>query len=79
MGSNEAKVALSHEVFNWPEFQALIRRLGVPVEKSIVGISINLNVGETAKYTVQCRGEDVVETTDLGNQVFRTFAPKREG
>lgn len=71
------------QVFRWPEFQALAKRLGIDLDRRIVSISINLNKDEVVTATIveQCAEQidlpvpTAVETTSLHNEVMHTHMP----
>lgn len=53
------------EVFQWPEFRALVVRLGVPMDTPIKDITITLTE-ETAEYTVRVLGKDMTKPRESG-------------
>lgn len=73
------KPVTGYDVFQWPEFKALFRRLGQNVQQPLMDIEIILPMDGTAvvKATVQSRdlGPGYVETTNLHNKTYRTGIP----
>lgn len=74
-------------VYRWPEFRALMLRLGVPIdEKRTTKITLTLTEGEVVLIDHQYQAEDrssgadkpkVVDTTSLQNEHYRTAVPKQ--
>ncbi len=72
------------KVMQWPEFKALMDRLGVPADRPTTAITLRVAIGETPMVNHEYRGRDqqpgakglkVVETTDVNNKEYQTFAP----
>lgn len=66
------------EVFRWPEYQALRKRLGVPDHPKEKGCTIRVFEGEAVVVNLEFFGENhgaATDTTNLNNEQFRTAEP----
>lgn len=77
------------EVFHWPEFQALAKRLGIPLDLPTTSLTIVLEHEKLVQITHITYGEDLqevpktdnrpaVDTTTFHNEYFRTKQPPAE-
>lgn len=64
------QLAISHEVFAWPEFIAFAKRLGIRLELATQGLSIDLDIHKCPVIVHKFLGSDVVltATADLRNE-----------
>ncbi len=52
----------AHEASSWPEFKALIRRLGLDPDMPITDFQLTMNMDETVNMVVGLRGIDASKT-----------------
>lgn len=55
--------ALSKNVIKWPEFKALMDRLGVDVHPSVLNIEIKLHIKSAVVITQSHNGIEVIKET----------------
>lgn len=55
------KYASGCEVFHWPEFQALAKRLMIDIEAPVVDVSIDIPLEGVVTITTETRGLDKTE------------------
>lgn len=48
----------TREILGWPEFQALAKRLGIPLEKAFTTLTINIPVGGVVTYSMNIVAEN---------------------
>ena len=57
--------ATGYEVFHWPETQALLKRLGFPIDLPIRDVDIHIPFEGVASYTANLLGVDASVTQEV--------------
>lgn len=74
-----------YEVYHWPEFQAFMTRLGIPIGLYNIEMDISLRMDEMVKVSMVNAGCDtgaantLIDTTTHHNEVFATSMPNPAG
>jgi hypothetical protein len=71
-----------YDVAGWPEFQAFLRRLGVPLERDFKAVTIRVAIDEHPRIIFDMAPREPkpgpIETTVVHNEDWRTFEPPVE-